>query len=758
MKRTSIALILFLLITISAFCQLPYFIVDIDIQTPEEDFLIPRAYAGNNPFVAFDIFDDTAAWNVTNWAFTFSYSYDQSFSEGGVVLSGVNSTSNRVYFLGATQQLFKADEYWCEIVGVHTAGYKKTFASGKLIEIYSATAFTNVAELNGQIQWLGLPNLVQSNQMGNATWNGSGWVFPAASNNIPRPTNAWSSGYVLTTSDGGTTTYAVAQSGGSTGIGTVTNILGTGGIAVTAGGGPEVTVDGSAFATGTPLYVEAYTGDFKSDGSVAMTGDMNGGGNAITNTTSIAYAGANLIDLESWAVNNDGVMGSLNADRLDGFDSTVFATGTPVYVERDLTALADISNRFSAGYTVPAWDGAAITGLVSGGGDTFATNLIENLANVSSVAAPTAADVLTWNGASWSNTAATGGGIDPAIASNSFVNKLGDTMTGNLHLKDSSLYIDGAAGIVITTTNEVLNNNNIVIGHLASGGTRSVSVGTSANGTTSGSAIGYGANSASYGVALGRDAKGFTYGSALGYSANGILYGLAIGSSAVGGGYGVGIGRSANGSQTNIAIGFGATTLGGARRIAIGVETTNEVNNSAAIRGSLYLDGGTAIYHRATFGTGNWTNLFEDMMVQYKASRPSFLAQSDATELFAADVATQIICRAIVYQNGTTYNTNTAAWTPPAGMLEIGASYRVYPDGGSGNEQFLIYLYRNGANWATLWDYTAAVNGETPLMNPYYFFYNDAATNVYDIRAWIDITATNYTGMNSRWWGRVISQ
>lgn len=64
-----------------------------------------------------------------------------------------------------------------------------------------------------------------------------------------------------------------------------------------------------------------------------------------------------------------------------------------------------------------------------------------------------------------------------------------------------------------------------------------------------------------------------------------------------------------SGSSTNcIAIGSSAGygTLG-KERIAIGHDVVNDVNESVRMRGSLYLDGGTNIYCRSTFGSGLWT-------------------------------------------------------------------------------------------------------------------------------------------------------
>jgi hypothetical protein len=58
-----------------------------------------------------------------------------------------------------------------------------------------------------------------------------------------------------------------------------------------------------------------------------------------------------------------------------------------------------------------------------------------------------------------------------------------------------------------------------------------------------------------------------------------------------------------------VAIGYFANAQGGSERIAIGHGVTNEVDDSAALRGTLYLDGGTGVYYRSTFGSGEWTDL-----------------------------------------------------------------------------------------------------------------------------------------------------
>ena len=83
--------------------------------------------------------------------------------------------------------------------------------------------------------------------------------------------------------------------------------------------------------------------------------------------------------------------------------------------------------------------------------------------------------------------------------------------------------------------------------------------------------------------------------------------GVAIGTDADGDYNGVALGYSADGQYSNIAIGYQASTYSGYDRIAIGRDITNRRNNSAVIRGTLYLDGGTGLLYRSTKGTGSWT-------------------------------------------------------------------------------------------------------------------------------------------------------
>ncbi|NCC53341.1 MAG: hypothetical protein EOM20_19315 [Spartobacteria bacterium] len=84
------------------------------------------------------------------------------------------------------------------------------------------------------------------------------------------------------------------------------------------------------------------------------------------------------------------------------------------------------------------------------------------------------------------------------------------------------------------------------------------------------------------------------------------ISGLALGAEADGDYNGIAIGYQSDGQYSNIAIGFQANAYSGYDRITIGRAITNRFNNSVALRGTLYLDGGTGVLYRPIVGSGTW--------------------------------------------------------------------------------------------------------------------------------------------------------
>ena len=150
-------------------------------------------------------------------------------------------------------------------------------------------------------------------------------------------------------------------------------------------------------------------------------------------------------------------------------------------------------------------------------------------------------------------------------------------------------------------------NSGAAVGYRGNGQYSGAAVGPRADGQDFGAAVGNAANGKYHGAAVGPSANGQDYGAAVGCLANGQDYGAALGYQAEGQDFGAALGYFANGSCTNVAVGYLASCQGGTNRIAIGKSVTNTVNDSARIRGTLYLDGGTGILCRTTFGSGGWT-------------------------------------------------------------------------------------------------------------------------------------------------------
>ena len=199
----------------------------------------------------------------------------------------------------------------------------------------------------------------------------------------------------------------------------------------------------------------------------------------------------------------------------------------------------------------------------------------------------------------------------------------GGTLTGTLTIQananliyntdrgygsDSMLAICGGNNVEIGNGANGCYSGGVAVGYDANGFYAGVGVGGFANGFWLGSSVGNWANGAC-GAALGYGAYGATFGAAVGFQANGFYFGVAPGYQANGAFYGTAVGCQANGAGTNVAVGFAANAQGGNWRAALGTGVTNATDNSTAVRGALYLDGGSMIYYRPTFGSGSWSNL-----------------------------------------------------------------------------------------------------------------------------------------------------
>ena len=157
------------------------------------------------------------------------------------------------------------------------------------------------------------------------------------------------------------------------------------------------------------------------------------------------------------------------------------------------------------------------------------------------------------------------------------------------------------------------------MGAFSDGNFDGAAVGYGAIGHTNGAAIGRAADARYYGVAAGYQAKGQTNGSAVGRDANGQYYGAAVGRDANAWNFGAAVGVGSYGHSEGVAMGvqaqapIGCVAVGAyananaGNNVSIGMGVTNNVPTSTRVRGTLWLDGGTAIVYRTTFGSGAWS-------------------------------------------------------------------------------------------------------------------------------------------------------
>lgn len=154
-------------------------------------------------------------------------------SKAAVIAANGLATTNDVATIGILSQRVDAAE------GAITTNAESIVTNAGGISTNAGNISTNTGNIT--INAGGI-----STNAGNLTAHTTNTVNPhevtaAQADAVPTPTNIWPTGYVLTTSDGGTTTHAVA----------------------------------------------AGAGDFMADGSVAMAADLNGGGNNAANFANI---------------------------------------------------------------------------------------------------------------------------------------------------------------------------------------------------------------------------------------------------------------------------------------------------------------------------------------------------------------------------------------------------------------------------------------------------------------------------------------
>lgn len=307
-------------------------------------------------------------------------------------------------------------------------------------------------------------------------------------------------------------------------------------------------------------------------------------------------------------------------------ERAAYATGSPLYVEADPVWVAERSNYatgmplYEYSETDPVW--AAEKGAYATGSPVYVETDPVWTAEKSGYATGTPLYAYIETDPSW---ASSSNDVEIRILNieTARVSKVGDEMTGALVMNvgaDKEIIINSTGSDIAigNQANTVLGGiaigyrasswgNGTALGYLADAAWVGTAIGQSANGNSSGVAVGWGANAFGNGVAIGYEAKGSSLGAAVGRGANAAGRGVACGHSANGADYGIAIGYDSRAITTNIAIGYGSRSGVGPQRIAIGNNVINGFDNSISMRGTLYLDGGTGVMYRSSFGSGAWS-------------------------------------------------------------------------------------------------------------------------------------------------------
>jgi hypothetical protein len=248
----------------------PFYLTTVDVQSPDQQFVIDRAFLGNNTFLAFDIVDGTSSPSLTGWQFTLFYGRTQ-YATQGVSIAASSVSANRVNFLGATNTYFEPyNNYWVSLTGTDSNGYVKTFGTGRLIVDFDPLAGVP-AVLNGLTPWnwnlIGpysgtWPFYAGSNMLLVGTTTGLVLHAGANTNDTTAVVAAGSGASVAAVTNGPVVTYTVSA------LGSVTNAQGSGRLTLGISGG-SITggVDASGINTSDLYGVMAGTGVSVSQGS-----------------------------------------------------------------------------------------------------------------------------------------------------------------------------------------------------------------------------------------------------------------------------------------------------------------------------------------------------------------------------------------------------------------------------------------------------------------------------------------------------------
>ncbi len=146
-----------------------YLSISCDSQYPNEPFVLNRVFTGNTPFLRSYHYDSGEPVDLAGWSMSFSYTYSIYDTNGIAEIPVVVIASNQVDYIGATNIFFCPGDYYFSIKGISPAGYIKTWATGKMIQIYDPATATNLPGMLGELNLSWWSNnvgiLVESNRI-----------------------------------------------------------------------------------------------------------------------------------------------------------------------------------------------------------------------------------------------------------------------------------------------------------------------------------------------------------------------------------------------------------------------------------------------------------------------------------------------------------------------------------------------------------------------------------------------------------------
>jgi len=261
--------------------------LSVDTQTANEEQIIDRVFSGNTLMLTFNFLENGTAATLTEWTnMVFHYSKNRFVSSGTYQVTGTKSGSSATFI--STNVMAGADKEWYwSVVADSSNGYKRTWGTGTLIQRYDPAA-GNPSPISPSIT-IDFDNYTESGLISGVTISNSTIIGSGASiTNLDHSTANTSAS--LTTGDDHTQ-YVLAA--GTRAMAGNLDLAGNDLWSSVA----NLTVNDTLDLQSNPLIniLDPAAGNYVADrdyndarylmlsGVSPMSGDLNMGGNAVTN-------------------------------------------------------------------------------------------------------------------------------------------------------------------------------------------------------------------------------------------------------------------------------------------------------------------------------------------------------------------------------------------------------------------------------------------------------------------------------------------